>query len=110
MQFLESWSFHPLERFKHRLRGSLSPCGGGLALSNIGKSNYNLAIQEKTMKSMNIGAIAAVAAILCATPVSLRLSQGNSVSSFPLTAVSTSAEAAELSLPARHYHAARYRH
>ena len=62
------------------------------------------------MKSMNIGAIAAVAAILCATPVSLRLSQGNSVSSFPLTAVSTSAEAAELSLPARHHHAARYRH
>ena len=37
-------------------------------MSNIGKSNYNLAIQEKTMKSMNIGAIAAVAAILCATP------------------------------------------
>ena len=58
------------------------------------------------MKSINIGAIA-VAAVLCATPISLRWSQGNGIAS--LTVVSSPAAAADLSLSVRHrHHAMRY--
>ena len=62
------------------------------------------------MKNRNFGAIA-VAAILCAIPISLRWSHGDDISSFSISTVFDTANAADLSLPTRHYRAAvGYRH
>jgi hypothetical protein len=56
------------------------------------------------MKSMSFGAFA-VAAILCVTPVALRGSSGDDVSSFSLSVVFNSAAAADLNLPVRPHRA-----
>jgi hypothetical protein len=57
------------------------------------------------MKNRNLSAIA-VAAMLCAIPLSLR-SSGNSDSSlFSISAVFDTADAADLNLPIRHHRAA----
>jgi hypothetical protein len=66
--------------------------------------------QEKAMKSPNFGAVA-VAAVLCAMPISLSWSRGNDISSFSISAGLDAADAADLSLPIRHHRAAvRYRY
>jgi hypothetical protein len=54
------------------------------------------------MKSLNFVAFA-VAAILCVMPISLCSSHGD----YTLSVVSSSAEAADLNLPVRHYRAGR---
>jgi hypothetical protein len=63
------------------------------------------------MKNRNFGAIA-VAAILCAIPISLRSSRGNDISSlFSISAVFDAADAADLTLPIRHHRVGvRYRY
>lgn len=56
------------------------------------------------MKSLSVGVLA-VAALLFAMPLSLRWSHSNEMS---LSVAFDSAEAADLSLPARHHRTARY--
>jgi hypothetical protein len=59
------------------------------------------------MRSLSVG-VFAVAALLCATSLSLRWSHGNDMS---LSAALDSADAAELNLPVRHHRSAiRHRH
>jgi hypothetical protein len=50
------------------------------------------------MRSVSFGAVFAIAALLCATPVSLRWSHGNALS---LSVALDSADAAELNVPGR---------
>ena len=56
------------------------------------------------MKSLSVGAFA-VAAILSVTPISLRWSHGDDISSLSLSVALSSAGAADLNLPVRHYRA-----
>jgi hypothetical protein len=61
--------------------------------------------QEKIMRSLSAGALV-IAAVFCATPLSLRLSPGNGT---PVTLAFDSAAAADLDIPVRHHrHASRY--